>query len=97
MGCLVVGELLESEARRVGKDIDNVCAKEAAAVKQASKGAKDDRRKARQTAADSEAATEAVAAVDAAVEVACAERLRAPAVIPNLPSRRSVIVPTRAP
>ena len=33
MGSLVIGELLESEARRVGKDIDNVCAKEAAMVK----------------------------------------------------------------
>ena len=55
------------------------------------------RRKARQAAADSEAAAEAVAAVDAAVELARAERLRASAVLPNLPSRRSVIVPVRAP
>jgi hypothetical protein len=97
MGNLVIGELPESEARRVGKDIDNVCAKEAAAVRQATKDAKEVRRKAQQAAADSEAAAEAVAAVDAAVELARAERLRASAVLPNLPSRRSVIVPVRAP
>ena len=97
MGSLVIGELLESEARRVGKDIDNVCAKEAAMVKQASKDSKEARRKARQAAADSETAAEAVAAVDAAVELARAERLRASVVLPNLPPRRTIIVPAPAP
>ena len=42
-GNLVLGELLPGEARRVGKDIDNVCAKEATAAKEAGKDAKKER------------------------------------------------------
>lgn len=97
MGNLVLGELLESEARRIGKDIDNVCAKEEAAKKQAAKDAKEARRKARQAVADPAAAAQAAAVVDTAVERACAERLCALVVLPNLPPRSSVIVPMPAP
>lgn len=97
MGNLVVGELLVEEARRVGKDIDNVCRSEAAQVKEDAKYAKLERWKARQGAADSEAAAAAVAAVDAEVEAACAERYRVTVELKNLPVRRSVIVPMRAP
>ena len=97
MGNLIIGELLVDEARRVGKDIDNVCAKEATAAKDAAKYAKLARWKARQGVADSEAAAAAAATVDAAAEAACAERLRATVQLKNLPSRRTVIVTTRAP
>ena len=93
-GNLLIGELLAGEARRVGKDVDNIIAKEEAAKRAAAKDAKEARRNAKKVAADEAAAMQAVAAVDAAVESASSKRLRAPIVLKNLPPRRSVIVTT---
>ena len=93
-GNLVIGEVLASEARKVGKDIDNVIAKEEAAKNKAAKEAKELRRSAKKAAADEAAGAQAVAAVDAAVDNARSERLRTPAVLKNLPPRRSIIVTT---
>jgi hypothetical protein len=95
IGSLVIGELLVSEARAVGKRVDYVVSAEDKAKQEAAKAAKEKRRAAR-AAEGEEAQAAALAAVEAGQAALLDARLRAPVTKTlKLPARNTIVVESK--